>query len=488
MPVKKRPRSYDTTFDLPTRKRRYQYSDIFESQDIWKNLDRIRAFHKNAEILIKNSCIFIDISPKADLDDIKLCLKKLNKFVSSKELQFHKSKDETFSSFITLQNFNILDCCLVLPILFALKSKASLRPLNRDFFKIPIDIPIGGTVYIHRNCKTEILRTQTQNTDIKFNVSEISQISNFKELHMNLPANKSLTHFMNAIVSFFSNAKFGKRADNISKRFAVALKGNEKRLKFGLSETSFIANGNGLFDMNLLMKSNIPIIETSEKNIANFVNTLKEYDNPTKPATLNTTVDRDLSKQNIKTVDSQTQRTQTAAQYQAQQQQRLQTDKQQATTSRYGTATSTINLSTTQESRLRHPADGTQQLSERPNFMTQEQIKEHCLATLKAAESYVKSKSLYQILKLYIKCPRRDYIDQVYQNLNDLRSTTNCNIVVLNLNNLHESDTWFSTLDVSKFTSFVQQPHQSTVRVVSIGGVGEYILKALEAISKIMEA
>ncbi|CAI4355132.1 CIC_collapsed_G0011100.mRNA.1.CDS.1 [Saccharomyces cerevisiae] len=119
--------------------------------------------------------------------------------------------------------------------------------------------------------------------------------------------------------------------------------------------------------------------------------------------------------------------------------------------------------------------------------MTQDEIKQHCIGTIKASMDAVKKKSSYQILKTYVRCPRQNYIDIVYQNLNDLRSKTNCNIVVLNLNNLHESQMWLESLNTTNYTSFAQAPHPSTIRVISIGGVGEYIVKALELILNILE-
>ena len=391
-------------------------------------MDKIRkSFPEYCDIELKNSCLFIELPNTITIDDVRFCIKALHVYISSEKLQFiETTQHDVYSSFIFLKNFNILDCCLVLSVIFAFRNKQLLVPFNKEYFNIPEDIPLGGSIYLSRSSILRWNRKLFPKIDklntaaFKFTESDFSTLSYFKEIFIEFPSNCSLTYFVNGITKHFLNIKFGKCGKQIESRFTRSLLGFEKHLNMSLYELPFIVNAVGLFDMESLRECNKTVLESSKANILKYNDEMEQYNDPSK-------VSKPSVKENIDKVGLVTQQ-KGSNQYIG-----------KNATSRFG--------------ELSSGARGTTSGPEnRPGFMTQEEIKEHCIATIKAAKDFVREKSPYQILKLYVKCPRQNYADQVYQQLNDLRAQTNCNIVVLNLSNLHESTQWFASLDAVSYT------------------------------------
>lgn len=75
----------------------------------------------------------------------------------------------------------------------------------------------------------------------------------------------------------------------------------------------------------------------------------------------------------------------------------------------------------------------------------------------------------------------------MFSNLDELRNKSNCNIVVLHYNNEHESKQWLDGLDLTRYIRGQDEPNASTVRILSIGGVAEYIVTALEGILALLQ-
>lgn len=419
---------------VPKSLKKSRKQDVFESQDIWKNLDRIRTQNTKAGNTIPHSFIYIPIFDNPG--DYEPCINALYEYVDSSKLKLQRCDDCVIPGYIYLQNFSIMDCCLVITILFGYKNKRWISPKDsKEFFNIPKGFNVSGTFYLPSSC------TGYNVHDVpNLRESQFQTHYNFKEYYI---SSTSLSQVVQNLAMLFQNIKFGKSSKATSTHFSKALNQIYQTIDLSVKEIPFL--GEQLFNPINLTKFNSPAIEKSKNNLRGYAQQLMKYNSSTEPTSstlLNkkekhVTTTHPTARQNIPS------RTNT------------------------GTTAGTVHGS-------------------RPNFMTQDEIKQHCVATVKASQGVVKNKSPYQILKTYVKCPRQGYIDKIYQNLNDLRSQTNCNIVVLNLNNLHESKPWFDSLDVSKFTTYAQQPHPSTVRVVSIGGVGEHVQKALELIYKIL--
>lgn len=433
MAPKKRVATEDS---VPKFSKRGRKQDVIEQQDIWKNLDGIRTQNTKSESIIPNSYLYIPIfsEPK----DYEPCIDALHEHVDSSKLKLQLCDDCVIPGYVCLQGFSLLDCCLVISIIFGYKNKRWISPEDSgDFFTIPKGLNVSGTFYLPSSCTGYSAR------DIpNLRESQFQTHYNFKEYYI---SSTSLSQIFQSLVAFFRGIKFGKPGKVTSFHFSKTLNQIYQTIDLSVRELPF--SREDLYNPKSLAKLNLPSIEKSKNNLQSYAQELIKYNFSLEPTSSppnknggQTTITHSSSRQ--------------------------------STPSRSNSSFANANHTTSHGSR--------------PNFMTQDQIKQHCIGTVKASQEVVRAKSPYQILKTYVKCPRQGYIDQVYQNLNDLRAQTNCNIVVLNLSNLHESRPWFDSLDVSRFTTYTQQPHPSTVRVVSIGGVGEHVQQALELIYKIL--
>lgn len=444
MPVKKRQFQKGA---IPNSKRqRKTHDEFFQSQDLWKNLDRVRTSYNGAESVMKNSYLFITVFTKSAIAEYNSCIKSLHEYVDAEKLQLIEL--EADYGFLMLKSFTLLDCCLVLTVLFALKNKRWIAANASEYFSIPSNVALAGCIYLPENFTGTEKRYQSP---ISISESHFNSILGFRELSFSASSNISLTSFMDSLSTLFSTMKFGKSTGAIVQRFHKAFRHYQNRLNLSLHEGSLPVGI--MFDMAKVRRENLPNIENSKRNLKAYAEQVVTFNNQ---ASLKKDVSTKEDTEDTNNVTKQVPNRQQASDHSG----------------------SSRNLMLA--SGANHSNSGNN------NFMTQDQIKEHCVATIKASMDVLKTKSPYQIFKLYVKCPRQDYADIVYQNLNDLRSQTNCNIVILNLNNLHESNPWFDSLDVGPYTSFVQRPHPSTVRVISIGGIGEHMIKALDAISKVL--
>ncbi|CCF58431.1 hypothetical protein KAFR_0E02790 [Kazachstania africana CBS 2517] len=457
MNVNKRPQSNRGPLLVKRNRRTDDYNDFFESQDIWKNLNKIRKYNKKADSPLKNSRIFIRVAPNMDINNLKGCIEALTEYVDPQKLFLQRSKSPHLPSHIVLQNFSVLDGCLVLSVLLSLKDKGWGSKVNKDYYKIPRESIIGGSIYLPKNC---ILRDSSfqkrfnRHPGFQMSESKYNVISTFKEVRISLQKNSSLSHFIFGVASFLSTLAFGKGNKNMNRQFEIASNGFGKRQNAFLNEIPFV--NEVLFDIDLLMKTNRTIVEESNKQLQEHVRTLHKFNEASVEATTDS----------IKPV--------TASQKSA--------SNRTTSSSRYD------NVNSIPSSRERTPLASASAQGNKPGYLTQEQIKDHCSATIKASTELVKTKSAYQIFKVYVKYPKQTYIEKIFERLDELRCKTNCNIVVLNLNNLYESEPWFKALDISKYTTVTQAPHPSTVRVVSIGGVSEYIVQALDLIAKMLDS
>lgn len=439
--------------------KRGTYSDQFESQDIWKNLDRIRHSNKLAGKPIRNSFLCMKFPKHADSSVINDCIAELHKYIEKDTLELKQTKyDGNDRYLLILKNFTILDCCLSIVVISNIISGNVSSSSRNSYFAIPIESELSCTVLILSNCKYIKNRYMfhRDNTNFKILASPASSIPNFKEIRLSTNAGESLSHFIQGLANLLSDIKFGKYPRNVSNSLGNTLWNPERQLSFGLSEMKYLQSD--LQNPNTILEYNRTLSQ-SQKELARYKEKLVEY---TKSLT------RNKSENTNQTGNVQNANT---------------------------NQTSSVNgnverVNTIRETSGNQNNNGNEQKEQfnKPGFQSQDDIKEHCIATISASRDIVTSKSPQEIFKMYIRVPKLKYTDLIYQNLNDLRNKTKCNIVVLNLNNLHESETWLASLDVAKYTPVVQPPHQSTVRVVSIGGVSEYILTTLDLISDIMKS
>ena len=475
-------------------KRYSQSPDLTKSQDIWKNLDRLRYKNPNATTVIKRSYLFIPVARISKT--LELCVEKLKSHVGSKKIELQYLDSHANAGYIVLRDFNVLDCCLVLPVVFALNSKMWLKSnLTSEFFNIPRDLMLGGHIYLPQNCQWSRAKFcsflgKLKLTDFDVTVSNFGLGSPFKDCHLKVGANADLSSFMTGVAVFVGQLKFGRNIKQFPTQYKIFMSGATKSIETSILQVSH--PGNIFFDQNFIEKRNSPLISASIIVIDNYIKKLEQFNEPPRqPAPVASPATATTTQSNIQSRITQRQiqhNPQTGGLTSA-----SMSNAGSTSLTRQGGGRALGNDFT--RNQISNPGGvpnnfGQQHVSQinRPGFLTQDEIKQHCLATIKASREYVKARSPYQIFKVFVKVPRQLYADKVFQNLNELRAQTSCNIVVLNLNNLHESEPWFKTLDLSSYTNILQTPHTSTVRVVSIGGVGEYIVKATDTILSMLNS
>lgn len=446
-------------------------SNLSYSQGIRRSLQRLKIKNTDIEATIKHSHLFIELTR----DQFEICQKymgQLFEVISDKKLKLNQS--EEFSIFyLRLINFNPLDYCLLLSFVFENLAKMWIYSKDvEDPWSISKDVPIRGSFYVYKNCEfvaTEDTKRKQQRKKLsRFEItqSKFNILNGFQEIFVK---NDDSTIFIDELAGSLNSLHFRGIPQQTEAIFFNSLKDKNCALKINICEFPLITKG--LISSEDDLKFNYPIIEKSKKELGAYAKKLLEYNEQKKSG-------QPESKTEVHQQSETTQK-QKAQSKQAHSYSQQRSQKTNSGELRY-------NGNRTQQDE-RYSSSNTHYNDKKPGFMTQEQIKEYCFATIRASMDTVNSKSPYQILKTYVKCPRQYYIDLVYQNLNELRSRTNCNIVVLNLNNLHEASAWFDSLNVAPYTKLSNVPHPSTVRVVSIGGVGEHNLKALQLVWKLME-
>ncbi|CCH62336.1 hypothetical protein TBLA_0H00430 [Henningerozyma blattae CBS 6284] len=527
--------------------RKLNTNEFYEDLTFNRCFEKIKKYLAGNDHIIKGSVIFIPIEfnrkkiydikfNNKEFDDeetddeldtnnfknIRNCINQLYRFIPKDKLTLHFPINNKFGPiYLQLKNFNYSECCMVITIILSFKNKKWVAPnrisdlsiinsydektnyLNLNSILME-NISLAGSIYLPKNIILEDM-TNVKDKDIEkdwikfIKPCKFENLMSFKEFYVKFSINKNYFYFMINLVNFFKRIKFGHIKKYINQTFKNEIYSYAGILKLNVYEVPYI--GQDLFDMNRLIKINKPLIENSKNNLVTYINDLIEYDtniiseeNPINQIATKPSKSGKVLNQHVKSIPNSNNQRQSATRntnttINTTQSRQLDRNINQQQPQRYNSGTNTNQRNYPVGQRYGTSNNVNNQLQpNRPasHFMTQDQIKEHCQSTVKASMHSIKSKSLYQIIKAYVKCPRHKYADIIYQNLNDLRGKSNCNIVILHLNNLHESINWFQTLDVSKYTQHIQQPHQSTVRVISIGGTAKDILTALDLIDNIL--
>lgn len=429
--IKKRSRAYE---DDPSNKKKFQSNTI----DIWRSLDKIRRSFKDAEIPIKRSFVFIPCCPESN-EVIQECITKLLQYVDAEKLVVSRIKNGLYTHIISLKSFSALDFCLVVPVVLSAlrRSKAN----NIDFFQFQTTTMSRGNIFFPMNCLLGL------KTDIS-HVRQVSfpEIMGFQQYHCERTNgnNNNISDLVNDLFLLISNLKFGKNSACVIDEFKTAVSLASKRLSLGITEINMMEQG-FLLNKEDIVNRNLKHINESKNKLQEFAQSLlnpkeevkKEVKEEMKPIT---------TKSRFSNRNQPPQQTFTR-----------------------------FNTKDTREATK--PSS-----SSKPHFMTNEEIIQNCILTIRASIDSVKKMSAYQIVKVYIRYPKK-VIEPLFKNINDLRNKTNCNIIILHYNNEHESTEWFKSLE----TKSLQVPNPQTVRIVSVGGVAEYIANALEEMLALLE-
>ncbi|SCU86964.1 LAME_0D08262g1_1 [Lachancea meyersii CBS 8951] len=368
-------------------------------------------------------------------------------------------------SYLSIQDFSALDLALVLGFVFGNRGKQWVREGATDPVHVAREVPIRGNFYVHKSCG---IAPETSKIRDGLTIAKFVELRDFTEIFVNCYGTGTL---FESVCRLTKRLKFQKSAPRVKQEFPIRFRDLKSKRAIAMTTVPFLERGI-LMDSEALSKINRPVVEKSKTALNTFIEAVRRHNEVSSPAT------------NQESVATPRLTSQTPGP----------AKKAGTSTSRYGGLTRTDQTATRNNAVRSVNGDGrtldAQSRTSSASYLNQEQIQDYCVASVKASIDTVKSKSPYQILKTYIKCPRQHYVDLVYDNLHDLRSKTNCNVVVMNLNNVHESATWFGSLDVAKYTKeskIVSVPHPSTVRVVSIGGIGEHNLEALKLLLNLLE-
>lgn len=438
----------------------------FESQDIVENIERLRIKRKDSELTIKHGLLLMTFPNSSLLQD---CIAICRKYISSTKLLTDNLQYHNLICII-LKDFNLLDVTMFLAVLCSLNDKYWYQNDDTFSMKISKNTKLNGSFFITKNCfrpKQNKIPYNSHNFSIE--ESSINKLAKFKEININSRCDRSLTFFITGIADFLSSIKFGKHSNDIVKQFRIELNGYYKSLASSL--LSLPIPPTSLIDCSLLKEKNSPITSYSKKILSDFVKgpipqEKAKIQRSETSAALPNGVNKSITTKNVK--------------------QNANENWENKIASRNASANVTqqkFNRQLTTNTGIHN----NNIITQRNGYLSPLEIKQHCIATINSTIDFVKSRKPGEILKTYVRCPKQNCIDKIFQNLDQLRTQTNCNIVVLNLNNIHESDPWFKDLDLSKYTK-ISVPPPSTIRVISVGGMNEYIIRALTLITNIISS
>ncbi|AET39895.1 Snu56p Ecym_5115 [Eremothecium cymbalariae DBVPG len=428
----------------PTKKHRYNDSASSVRQKIWKCLPRLSEREMDIENTIKHSHLFIKLTSN-ERDYLQSILKGIKDVIDDSKYTFH-------SECVELKNFHITDCCVLLPFFMINLNKFWNKSNDSDSCSITKPFYVRCSVYVFKSCQILQIPVFNKKTTFHNHLAHVSGVPGFKQIEFQ---SADLKDLMGGIVHQISNWKFHPSKTPVHKRFIAALSNQNNVLRSVIEELPIYVN---LIDMDLVAKVNIPAIERSKKNMEDYAIKLQEYNNKVSVKDIKPTDETKTQKDTVK-----------SSKYSNLMQQKHTTSRYQGTSKRH---TPTPNAMSSQDKRTTH------------HYASSEDIKSYCMATIKATIDVVSSKSAYQITRAYVKYPRT-CIDSLYQKLAELRNESNCNIVILNIQTVHESTAWFENLNTEEYASIVPPP--SAVRVISIGGVGENCKRALRLLQNFLE-
>ncbi|SCU81098.1 LAMI_0B04808g1_1 [Lachancea mirantina] len=398
---------------------------------------------RNAQLFIPLSATLADIIDETQFSGLQTGV-----------LQTRKTPDHE-QAFLSFSNFNPLECAYVLSFLFYNGSRQCARD-SKDHWTVPKGAHLRGSFYVYKSCdvspETSTMKPKKSVLDsarahYQINVSEVSDVAHFKEVYV---SGLGLLDFMQATMELIERLRFRSCPSHLSELFGMKLAEKSSLAAVKINEIPFIAKGL-LIDTSDVAKTNADVLEKSRVALNKFAQDLTSTE---------------LKSETPALADAKGTSARNAHDNQPNQRKHARTTNQNASNA--------------------IPRDTTSHRGNSPGFLSQEQINHYCIATIKASVDLVKTKSSYQILKTYIKYPRQFYLDLLYDNLDRMRASTNCNIVVLNLSNVHEAGPWLDSLNTSKYTEVKSSPHPNTTRVVSIGGIGEHIVQALQMLLELL--
>ncbi|CDO92372.1 unnamed protein product [Kluyveromyces dobzhanskii CBS 2104] len=432
-------------------------SVLSKTFDLWKILPNITQHEAVVQLpigkKIKHSQVFIKITPKQRLE-LPIFLADLKRALELDNVSLHET-------FIELTAFTLLEGCVAITAILNYLRNVLIKPSNDiKYWEIDSTSLLRGSILVHKSVKVEqsdtvsdlLFRKAVKPKPFKCQLASVISIPQFKEVYLEAD---SLSDWMVGLLNSLANCRFrpirGSVTDLLEKNITL----DRQRLMSSMSELPFLKE---LFDPALLAMKNKHLIDADHKNLEAFMTELQEHNN--RELTVTSKSSTDSKAKHGAAVSSTNLRS-----------------KAGTTASRYKAGNSVPNK--INERRIqKNPAARVPQY---PAVSAQD-INRSCLAIIKASISKVAEKSSFQIIKSYVKFPKSQ-LDLIHDNLEHIKSKTNCNMVILNLQTVHESTTWFQQLPIDSKID----PSPSSTRVLSVGGVGGKCKLALQMVLALLE-
>ncbi|AMD20999.1 HEL282Cp [Eremothecium sinecaudum] len=431
---------------LPTviKKQKHDDGRAIVTQSIWKSLPRLRERETDIDNTIKSSHVFLILSNEEKLY-LKKFIKDISEVIDSKKYVFHERCVE-------LRNFHIMDCCVFLAFVMINLNKFWRKSNENDSCSIIKPFLLRCSIFIHQSCQVKA-PIPSRKTSFQSQLAHVSKVPGFKQIEFR---SNDLKDLMSGILHQVSNWKFQPPKGSLHKEFADVLSVEKSRLTSAILQLPFFDK---VMNLEMAAASNALVIEESKKRLQEHAIKLQEYNDLV-------VVQKPKNTEEAKPQASENSRPS----------RHIGASGASSSTSRYQGSVNTHTAT-----------DGSTYFHDRKqnsNYVSADDIRKYCIATVDASMDVVAGKSASQITRAYVKCPRT-LVDILYQKLTDIRSESNCNIVILNMQTVHESTAWFDKLNVQEYSRV--SPPPSTVRVVSIGGVGENCKRALRLLRTFFE-
>lgn len=441
------------------KQQRVSASPLQKNQDIWSLLSKVTQSKKLERIKldesIKASQIFVRIT-KSEYLKLPLFVSDLKRTLDSEIIVLHPS-------FIELKSFSLLQACIVLTAIINHLHNLSSSTSASSYSEMNPGSIIRGSVIVHKSTKVQqtetsqdiLFRKATTVPKFKCQLATISSIKGFKEAFLEAASPKD---WMTGLIENISRWRFRPVRTNPVNTLSKELAFRKQSLFSAFQEMPFL---NELFDESVLKLSNKPLIESDVKMLNSFITELEEY---------NEKDILEVSSLNKPATSKQSRFSNTRM-----------SEKSQKSGATAAAGSRFQGHNTVSQNTQRNKQHNT--LGQKPieTNLSSESVRQYCLATIQASIAKAEEKSSFQIIKTYVKCPRNS-IALLQQNIDSIKLQTNCNVVILNLQTIHESTPWFQQLQIPK----LRDPPPNLTRVVSVGGVGGKCKKALEMIHSLV--
>ncbi|AGO10341.1 AaceriABL114Wp [[Ashbya] aceris (nom. inval.)] len=419
------------------KKQKYAGEVTANTQSIWKCLPRLSEHEMDIDNAIKHSRLFIRLSSE-EQKHLRTIITAINDVIDAEKYAFHTHS-------IELRNFHITDCCVLLAFIMINLNKLRRGMGGTDYCSITKPFYLRCSVYVHRTCQVVQMPTANKKTTFRRQLVRLPAVCAFKQVEFQ---SADLKDLMQGILQQVSAWRFRPSPTHLHREFASALILQREQVANELAPMPVLTS---LIDMGLVASQNSAALEQTQRALEDHAQRLL------------------LHNEQITVAAAEEVKPQA-------------TDSKPSRYSGMPTKGANSRYQGVPARASQH--GGFQDRKQNPGFLSMRDITEYCIATIKATMEIVATKSAYQITRVYVKCPK-SCVDLLYQKLADLRTESSCNIVVLNIQTVHESTSWFDTLNMERHTPIVPPP--STLRVVSIGGIGENCKKALLLLQKFLE-